>query len=75
MVLVENISSKRIFPIDIWFSKDTDEKWKIFNDYDDYYYLDDFYSKLKERADLMSRKNQSNDNKNNKFICGSEKQQ
>ena len=58
-VFNENIGSKRIFPIDLWFSKDAEEKFKTFNDYADYYYLDDFYSKLKERAELMSRKNQS----------------
>ena len=58
-VLNENKRSKRIFPIDLWFSKDIEEKSKIFNDYADYYYLDDFYSKLKDRAELMSRKNQS----------------
>lgn len=56
----ENIKSKRIFPIDLWFSKDTEEKLKTFNDYSDYYYLDDFYSKVKERADLLSKKNQTN---------------
>jgi hypothetical protein len=62
-VLDENIMSKRIFQIDKWFSKDMEEKLNIFNDYADYYYLDDFYSKLKERADFMSRKNlyRSND--------------
>ena len=49
-VFNENIRSKRIFPIDLWFSKDTEEKFNTFNDYSDYYYLDDFYSKLKERA-------------------------
>ncbi len=58
-VFNENIKSKKIFPTDLWFSKDTEEKVKIFNDYSDYNYLDDFYLKLKERADLMSRKNQS----------------
>ena len=58
-LLNENINSKRIFPTDIWFSKDEEEKWRIFNDYDDYYYLDDFYSKLKERATFMSRKIQT----------------
>ncbi len=57
-LLNENINSKRIIPTYIWYSKDEEEKWKIFNDYDDYYYLEDFYTKLKERANLMSRKNQ-----------------
>ncbi len=55
-LLNENINSKRIFSTNTWFSKDEEEKWTIFNDYDDYYYLDDFYSKLKERASFMSKK-------------------
>ncbi|MGN6821402.1 MAG: hypothetical protein ACTHJ7_01280 [Candidatus Nitrosocosmicus sp.] len=61
-VLDENIMSKRIFQIDKWFSKDVEEKLNIFNDYADYYYLDDFYSKLKERAEFMSKKNLLNIN-------------
>jgi hypothetical protein len=55
-----NKDSKRIFSIELWFSKDTEEKLKIFNDYSDYYHLDDFYLKLRERDEFMSRKNHSN---------------
>ncbi|HYO06696.1 MAG TPA: hypothetical protein VER14_06915 [Phototrophicaceae bacterium] len=54
--LQKNIESKKMFTFDIWFSKDTDERSKIFNDYNDYYHLEDFYLKLKERDEIMSRK-------------------
>jgi hypothetical protein len=53
-----NLGSKRIFPIDTWYSKGDQEKLRTFNDYEDYYYLDDFYSKLKERDEIMSKKSQ-----------------
>jgi hypothetical protein len=57
--LQKNMESKKIFPFDMWFSKDTEERLRIFNDYSDYYLLDDFYLKLKERDEIMSRgKNQ-----------------
>ncbi len=54
-----NQRSKRIFPIDIWYSKSDQEKIRTFNDYEDYYYLDDFYSKMKERDEIMSKKTKS----------------
>ncbi len=57
--LQKNMESKKIFPFDMWFSKDTEERLRIFNDYNDYYLLDDFYLKLKERDEIMSKgKNQ-----------------
>jgi hypothetical protein len=55
--LQKNIESKKIFSFDIWLSKDTEEKLTIFNNYDDYYYLEDFYLNLKERDEVMSKKN------------------
>ncbi|MDR4512986.1 MAG: hypothetical protein MRJ93_14925 [Nitrososphaeraceae archaeon] len=48
--------SKRIFPIEKWYSKDLYEKRKIFDDYEDYYYIEDFYSKLKNRDDIVSNR-------------------
>ena len=48
--------SKRIFPIEKWYSKDPYEIRKIFDDYEDYYYIDDFYSKLKNRDDILSNR-------------------
>jgi hypothetical protein len=45
-----------MFPFDMWYSKDTEERLKIFNDYNDYYHLEDFYLKLKERDEIMSKK-------------------
>jgi len=66
-IIKGNINSKKIFPIDTWFSKDAEDKLKIFNDYGDYYCLDDFYSKLKERDDVMSNKNQLNARQSNSF--------
>jgi hypothetical protein len=59
-MIQNNMNSKRIFSIELWFSKDTEEKLKIFNDYSDYYHLDDFYLKLRERDECMSKKNHSN---------------
>ena len=59
-MIQNNMNSKRIFSIELWFSKDNEEKLKIFNDYSDYYHLDDFYLKLKEREEYMSKKNHSN---------------
>jgi hypothetical protein len=54
--LQKNMESKKIFSFDRWFSKDPEEKLKIFDDYDDYYSLEDFYLKLKERDEIMSKK-------------------
>ncbi len=54
--LQKNTESKKIFPFDIWYSKDTEERLKIFNDYNDFYHLEDFYLKLKERDEIMSKK-------------------
>ncbi|HZH38834.1 MAG TPA: hypothetical protein VEX17_02095, partial [Bacillales bacterium] len=54
--LQKNIESKKMFPFDMWYSKDTEERLKIFNDYNDYYHLEDFYLKLKERDEIMSKK-------------------
>ena len=54
--LHKNIESKKIFPFDRWYSKDHEERLKIFNDYNDYYHLENFYLKLKERDEIMSKK-------------------
>lgn len=54
--LEKNILSKKIFPFEIWLSKDENDKRHVFNDYDDYNYIDEFYTKLKERDNELSRK-------------------
>ncbi len=52
-IIQADINSKKIFPLDLWLTKSKDEKLRIFSNYDDYRYLDDFYTKLKERDDFM----------------------
>lgn len=51
--LQADIDSKKIFSLDLWLTKSKDEKLRVFSNYDDYKYLDNFYTKLKERDDFM----------------------
>lgn len=52
-ILQSDINSKKIFSLDLWFTKSKDEKLRVFSDYDDYRYLDDFYTRLKKRDEFM----------------------
>lgn len=52
-ILQFDINSKKIFPLDLWIAKSKDEKLRVFSNYDDYRYLDDFYTRLKERDEFM----------------------
>ncbi|MDQ2685349.1 MAG: hypothetical protein M3Y25_05850 [Thermoproteota archaeon] len=52
-ILQFDINSKKIFPLDLWITKSKDEKLRVFSNYDDYRYLDDFYTRLKERDEFM----------------------
>ena len=68
-MIQNNVNSKRIFSIELWFSKDTEEKLKIFNDYSDYYHMDDFYLNLRERDEFMSKEKPFKFKRNNQIIC------
>jgi hypothetical protein len=52
-----DILSKRIFLFRLWESFTSDNKRKIFNNYDDYNRIEEFYSKLKERDLAFSNNN------------------
>lgn len=54
--LQSNINAKKIFPLDLWFTKNEEEKLRIFSNYDDYSYLEFFYSTLNKRDEIMLRK-------------------
>lgn len=55
-ILETNTNNKKIFQLDLWFSKGDEEKLRVFSNIDDYYYLDEFFLKLKERNELLLQK-------------------
>jgi hypothetical protein len=55
--LQQNALSQKIFHLEPWLSKDQDDRRHVFDDYQDYKLIDNFYKKLKERDDDLSDKN------------------
>lgn len=55
--LQQNVLSQKIFHLEPWLSKDQDDRRHVFDDYQDYKLIDNFYKKLKERDNELSNKN------------------
>ena len=55
--LQENAFSQKIFHLEPWLSKEQDDRRHVFDDYQDYKLIDNFYKKLKERDNDLSDKN------------------
>ena len=55
--LQQNMLSQKIFHLEPWLSKEQDDRRHVFDDYQDYKLIDNFYKKLKERDNDLSDKN------------------
>lgn len=57
MEILETVkNNKKVFNVSLWFSKNDEERLTIFSNSDDYFYLDEFFLKLKERNELLLQK-------------------
>ena len=55
--LQQNVLSQKIFHLEPWLAKDQDDRRHVFDNYQDYKLIDNFYKKLKERDNELSNKN------------------
>jgi hypothetical protein len=55
--LQQNVLSQKIFHLEPWLSKEQDDRRHVFDDYQDYKLIDNFYKKLNERDNDLSDKN------------------
>ena len=57
--LEKDINSKRIFPCNVWYSAPSDLKRQIFDNYDDYISINNFYEELEIRDSLLTAKSEA----------------